>query len=257
MNREQVLATVEGARDEIVELTRSLVALQTVNTGEMPTGNETMAAELLRGKLAKEGFEGVEVLGRTPERGNLVARLPGASGQSKLLLISHTDVVPVGDAATWTRDPFGGEIADGRLYGRGSSDMKGTAAAEVMALILLKRAGVAPRHTITLTCVADEEAGGAYGMGWLVREHGERVRSDYSLNEGGGGFVSLGGKLHCMVGLGEKGRYEVVYDVHGRAAHAAHPWRGENAFFRLGQLLRAIEAYRAERRTDNPFFAAV
>jgi acetylornithine deacetylase/succinyl-diaminopimelate desuccinylase-like protein len=197
------------------------------------------------------------VLGRTPERGNLIARLPGASGQSRLLLISHTDVVPVGDASTWNRAPFGGEIVDGRLYGRGSSDMKGTAAAEVMALILLKRAGIAPRHTITLTCVADEEAGGAYGMGWLVREHADRVRSDYSLNEGGGGFVSLGGQLHCMVGLGEKGRYEAVYDVHGRAAHAAHPWRGENAFFRLGQLLRGIEKYQAERRTDNPFFTAL
>src|SRR5436305_1452043 len=121
MTREAVLATVDGARDEIVELTRALVALQTVNTGEMPTGNETMAAEFLRAKLVAEGIRDAEVLGRTPERGNLVARLPGASGQSKLLLISHTDVVPVGDAATWTRDPFGGEVVDGRLYGRGSS----------------------------------------------------------------------------------------------------------------------------------------
>src|SRR5262245_23974005 len=207
MNREKLLASVEEARDEIVELTRALVGLETVNTGEMPTGNETIAAEFLRAKLVKESILDVEVLGRTPERGNLIARLPGASGQSRLLLISHTDVVPVGDASTWTRQPFGGEIADGRLFGRGSSDMKGTVAAGVMALILLKRAGVTPKHTVTLTCVADEEAGGAYGMGWLAREHPERVRAEYSLNEGGGGFVSLGGRLHCMVAMGEKGRY--------------------------------------------------
>jgi len=218
MDRETLLSSVDAARDEIVELTRALVALETVNTGEMPTGNETIAAEFLRGKLVQEGILDVEVLGRTPERGNLIARLPGSSGQSRLLLISHSDVVPVGDASTWTRAPFGGEVVDGRLYGRGSSDMKGTAAAEVMALILLKRAGIAPRHTVTLTCVADEEAGGTYGMGWLVREHADRVRADYSLNEGGGGFVALDGKLHCMVGLGEKGRYEAVYNVHGRAA---------------------------------------
>src|SRR5438552_18513128 len=100
MDREAVLATVDAARDEIVELTRALVALETVNTGEMPTGNETMAAELLRAKLAAERIEEVEILGRTPERGNLIARLPGASGRSRLLLISHTDVVPVGDAST-------------------------------------------------------------------------------------------------------------------------------------------------------------
>src|SRR5215212_1702422 len=206
MNRETLLSSVDAARDEIVELTRALVALETVNTGEMPTGNETVAAEFLRAKLIQEGIVDVEILGRTPERGNLIARLPGSSGHPRLLLISHTDVVPVGDASTWTRDPFGGEVVDGRLYGRGSSDMKGTVAAEVMALILLKRAGIAPKHTVTLTCVADEEAGGAYGMGWLVREHSDRVRADYSLNEGGGGFVSLDGRWHCMVCLGEKGR---------------------------------------------------
>jgi acetylornithine deacetylase/succinyl-diaminopimelate desuccinylase-like protein len=245
-------------RDELVTLARELIALETVNTGAMPTGNETQACALLRDRLVAAGIDEVTVLARDPARGNLVARLPGESeGRSRLLLLSHTDVVPVGDRALWSRDPFGGEIEAGRLYGRGAADMKGTVAAETMALILARRAGLTLRFPVSLAVVADEEAGGAYGMGWLAANHPERVTADLCLNEGGGGFTRLGDTLCCTVGLGEKGRYEAAFTVPGRGAHASQPWFGDNAFYALARLLAAIEAYEPERRADLPYFEAL
>src|SRR5438034_5179607 len=242
MDRDRLLASVDGARDEIVALARDLVRLETVNTGVMPTGGETAACELLSRKLRAEGIAEVEVLARAPERGNLIARLPGEVDDSRLLLMSHSDVVPAGDERSWTKPPFGGIIEEGRLYGRGSSDMKGTVAAEAMALILLRRAGVPLRRSLTFLCAADEEAGGAWGAGWVAKEHGAKIRSDYALNEGGGALVRIGEQLCSMLGLGEKGRYEIHLELAGKACHAATPWRGENAFFALADLLEALQS---------------
>ncbi len=257
MDRERLLATVDDARDEIIALTRDLVRLETVNTGVMPTGGETVACELLARKLRAEGIAEVEVVARAPERGNLIARLPGSEDHSRLLLMSHCDVVPPGDATTWTKPPFGGVMEDGRLYGRGSADMKGTVAAEAMALILLRRSGVPLRRTLTFLCAADEEAGGAWGAGWVAAHHADRIRSDYALNEGGGGMVRVGDVFCAMLGLGEKGRYEVDFDLRGAACHAATPWRGDNAFFALARLLTDLEGLDPPRSVAHPLFAAL
>jgi acetylornithine deacetylase/succinyl-diaminopimelate desuccinylase-like protein len=256
MDRDRLLADVDEARDEIVALTQDLVRLETVNTGVMPTGNETVACELLSRKLRGEGIE-VEVVARHPERGSLIARLPGEDSRSRLLLMSHSDVVPPGDERTWTRPPFGGAVEGGRLYGRGAADMKGTAAAEAMAMILLRRAGISLRRSLTFLCGADEEAGGAWGAGWVAAEHGDKIRSDYALNEGGGALVRLGSQLCVMLGLGEKGRYEVHIDVTGQACHAATPWRGDNAFYHLGQLLSELQRLAPPRRVDHPLLMAL
>jgi acetylornithine deacetylase/succinyl-diaminopimelate desuccinylase-like protein len=245
-------------QEELVTLARELIALDTVNTGVMPTGNETLACEWMRARLVSGGLDDVAILARDPSRGNLVARLPGErEGRSRLLLLSHSDVVPVGDRALWSRDPFGGEIEDGRLYGRGAADMKGTVAAEMMALLLARRAGWKLRFPVSLAVVADEESGGAWGMGWLAENHPDRVTADLCLNEGGGGFTRLNGSLCCTIGLGEKGRYEATFTIPGRGAHASQPWFGENAFYALGRLLAAIESYVPELRADLPYFDAL
>ena len=257
MNRDQLLASVDEARDEIVALTRDLVRLETVNTGVMATGGETVACDLLSLKLREEGIADVEVVARTPERGSLIARLPGEDRRSRLLLMSHSDVVPAGDERSWTKPPFGGVIKEGRLYGRGASDMKGTVAAEAMALILLRRAGVPLRRTLTFLCAADEEAGGVWGAGWVAAEHGAKIRSDYALNEGDGALVRIGSQLCSMLGLGEKGRYEVHFEVQGTACHAATPWRGDNAFYTLAQLLATLERLEPPRSVEHPLFQAL
>ena len=105
------LAAVDAARDEIIELAQALVRFESVNTGYMPTGNETPAAEFLQAKYATEGIA-AEVVESAPGRGNVVARIPGNGSAKSLMLMGHLDVVPVEDAAQWTHPPFGAEIHD-------------------------------------------------------------------------------------------------------------------------------------------------
>jgi acetylornithine deacetylase/succinyl-diaminopimelate desuccinylase-like protein len=246
----------EDHRDDILALARDLVRIDTTNTGVMPTGNETEAATHLAKVLRAAGIES-EIAGRVPERGNLVARLGGRSGRTALVLASHTDVVPAGDPAQWTYPPFAAVVEDGHLSGRGAADMKGTVAAQTMALMLVKRLGVPLAHGVSFVCVADEEAGGAYGMGWVARERPEWVRGDLCLNEGGGFFIPVEGRDWCVLGVGEKGRFEVGATFHGRGAHAARPWQGDNAFYKAAAALERLRAYEPERDTSGPIFPAV
>ncbi len=119
------------------EATRHLQALLRLDTTN-PPGNETLAANYLAGALRAEGIE-VEIVEATPGRGNLIARLRAANPVARpLMLMGHTDVVSV-EREAWSRDPFGGELANGEIWGRGALDMKSQVAAELTALLLLKR----------------------------------------------------------------------------------------------------------------------
>src|SRR5439155_24338211 len=122
---------------EVVDLLQRLIRVDTTN----PPGNETAAAELLRAYLEANGVA-CELYAKVPERANLVARIPGAGGPS-LALLSHTDVV-IADPAEWERDPFGGEVVDGEVWGRGALDMKGQVAAAAVAVASLARDGFRP-----------------------------------------------------------------------------------------------------------------
>jgi acetylornithine deacetylase/succinyl-diaminopimelate desuccinylase-like protein len=243
----------EQHQDEIVALARDLVRIDTTNTGVMPTGGETAAAALLQARLGAAGI-GAEIHGRVPERGNLFAALEGGSGHTCLVLASHTDVVPAGDEAQWTHPPFAGTVEGGYLHGRGAADMKGTVAAQAMALILLRRLNVPLAHSVGFVCVADEEAGGAYGMGWVAGAHPDRLQARYCVNEGGGYFVTLHRSSWCLLGVGEKGRFEVHATFHGRGAHAARPWQGDNALFRAARALERLKTYEPERDVSSPIF---
>jgi acetylornithine deacetylase/succinyl-diaminopimelate desuccinylase-like protein len=246
----------EANQDELVGLARDLVRIDTTNTGVMPTGNETEAAMYLARKLREADIES-EIDGRVPERGNIVARLRGRSGRTALVLASHTDVVPAGDPAQWTHPPFDGVVEEGHLLGRGAADMKGTVAAQAMALILLRRSGAVLAHDVNFVCVADEEAGGAYGMGWVARAHPEWLRAGLCVNEGGGFFIPVDGRDWCVLGVGEKGRFEVSATFHGRGAHAARPWQGDNAFYKAAAALERLRTYEPERDTSGPIFGPV
>jgi acetylornithine deacetylase/succinyl-diaminopimelate desuccinylase-like protein len=125
---------------ETSELLADLVRLNTVN----PPGNERPAQELLAGLLRDAGFE-VDLLGRTEERPNLVARLRGSADGPTLCLLSHVDTV-LADAGAWQRDPWSGDVVDGELWGRGAQDMKSQTAAEVTGAVALARSGWRPAH---------------------------------------------------------------------------------------------------------------
>jgi acetylornithine deacetylase/succinyl-diaminopimelate desuccinylase-like protein len=146
----------------------------------------------------------------------------------------------------WICPPFSAEIIDGRLYGRGSSDCKGLLTCQMMAMIILKRAGVPLQGDLALAACADEEAGGKYGVGWLAENHPHRLKADYCINEGGGDVVQRKGAPAYLFGIGEKGRLEVYITVKGVPCHASTPWNGVNALTRASEVLKRLADYKPE-----------
>ena len=153
--------------------------IPTINTGVMPTGNETELCQFMKKKLDAEGIDS-EIIEGVPTRGNIVARLPGAEdGRAKLMFMSHTDVVPIGDESKWLHPPFSAELDGGRIYGRGSSDCKGLTTCETMATILLKRLKVPLKRSLILAAGSDEETGSKLGFRWLAAHNRQNHRGYY------------------------------------------------------------------------------
>ena len=246
-------AQVDAALDDILALEQALVRIPSVNTGFMPTGNETAVAEYARDWLAEDGIES-EILGRDPDRGNLIARMEGRSGKAGLMFMSHTDVVPVEDESKWRFPPFSATIAEGRVFGRGASDCKGLLTAQMMAMRLLKRNGIELNDSLILASGADEEHGGRYGFGWLAENHPEKLAAPFAVNEGGGAPIQAAGALTYVLGVGEKGRLQIEIDVKGVSSHASVPWQGTNAMYRLSRALSNIEQFEPELDTSTGLF---
>jgi acetylornithine deacetylase/succinyl-diaminopimelate desuccinylase-like protein len=227
---------------EVVELLRELIRLDTTN----PPGNETPAAELLGAYLEASGVA-CELYAKEPERANLVARIPGRGLGPSLAFISHTDVV-YADPADWARDPFGGELVDGEVWGRGALDMKGQVAAAAVTIASLARERFRPAGDLIFVAAADEEHGINVGLQWLCEAHPEAVRCDYALNEGGGERLSLAGRTVWICSVAEKMTAPFRLRVHGRAGHAAMPGMADNALVRAAALVGLLEDYRPEPR---------
>ncbi len=229
---------ISTLRQEVAELLQELIRTDTVN----PPGNETAAAELLREYLESNGVR-CELYARTPERANLVARIPGNAGGPRLALLSHTDTV-LADAAEWDRDPWSGDLHDGEIWGRGALDMKGEVAAKAVALASLARDGFEPRGDLILVAAADEEVNDGYGLSWLCSAHPEAVRAEYALNEGGGERVELGGKPYYLVSTAEKMSAPFVIRTRGRSGHGSMPSIADNALLKATGLIDRIGAYK-------------
>ena len=235
------MATI-SLREEVTELLQELIRVDTTN----PPGNETRAAELLRDYLGDHGVES-ELLARVPERANLVARIRGNGDGPSLLLLSHTDVV-LADASEWNADPFGGELRDGEVWGRGALDMKGQVAAEAVAIASLAREGFEPAGELIFAATADEEVGAGFGAQWLCEAHPDAVRADYCINEGSGDRVEFGGNLYYLCSVAEKKSAPFRLRVRGRSGHAAIPGIADNALVKAGPLVEKLGAYKPERR---------
>ena len=250
---ESLLDQVDEMRDEIVSLEQDMVRLPTVNTGVMPTGNETELCRYIEKWLAEDGIES-ETIESAPDRGNLIARLNGRSGKAGLMFMSHLDVVPVEDEEKWRFPPFSATVADGRVFGRGSSDCKALLTCQLIAMRLLKRNNIELKDSLILASCADEEHGGRYGFGWMAEHHPEKLAAPYAVNEGGGVPIQAAGALTYLLGIGEKGRLQLEIEVRGSSAHASTPWQGSNALFGLSEVVKRIEAYEAERDTSTSLF---
>jgi acetylornithine deacetylase/succinyl-diaminopimelate desuccinylase-like protein len=250
----------ERAFDELVGHLRALIRLPTVN----PPGDEILAARYLADVLAAAGLE-PRVVEPFPGRGNVIARLRGdGTGGGPLLLLGHLDVVPA-PPERWSRDPFGAEVADGYVYGRGAVDMKSMVAMELQVVLGLaeeaRAAGRDParepvpglRRDIILAGTADEEAGGYQGIGWIVENEPDLLRAEACLTEAGGVSVELGGRRIYPIGVAEKGFHRFEITVTGTAGHASMP-REDNAVVLAGRILDRLG--RPTPRRVTPLMAA-
>jgi acetylornithine deacetylase/succinyl-diaminopimelate desuccinylase-like protein len=227
---------------EVVDLLQRLIRLDTTN----PPGNETLAAEALRDYLEAAGVE-CELYAKVPERANLVARIRGRGDGPSLALLSHTDVV-LADAREWQRAPFGGELVGGEVWGRGALDMKGEVAASAVALATLAREGWRGSGDLIFVAAADEEVGDGFGLQWLVEAHPDAVRADFSVNEGAGDRVELGGKVLYLCATAEKMSSPFTLRVHGRSGHASMPGIADNALAKAAPLIEQLGRFAVEPR---------
>jgi acetylornithine deacetylase/succinyl-diaminopimelate desuccinylase-like protein len=207
--------------DEALEYFRNLLRFDTTN----PPGNEKEACEYLGTILAKENI-GFEILESAPGRANLICRLQGDGSLPPLLLNAHLDVVPV-ERSYWTHDPFGGVLEEGFVWGRGALDMKHMAIMSLMTVILFHRHKARLKRDLVFAAVADEEAGGRYGSGWLVDLHPEKVKAEYALGEIGGFSRIVDGKHFYPVQIAEKGICWLRLKATGAPGHGSLPnWEG-------------------------------
>ncbi|QMW64692.1 M20/M25/M40 family metallo-hydrolase [Mumia sp. ZJ1417] len=224
---------------EVVEICRNLIRIDTTNTGDDRGPGERKAAEYVAELLAEVGLEStiVEV---TPGRTNVIARWEGTDlSLPPLLVHGHLDVVPA-QAGDWSYDPFGGEIVDGYLYGRGAVDMKDFDAMVLSVVRARRRAGLAPRRTLVLAFTADEEAGSIHGAHKIVDHHRDLVADcTEAIGEVGGFSTDIGGKRLYLLESGEKGLAWMRLSAQATAGHGSMV-RDNNAVTAIARAVVAI-----------------
>lgn len=252
MIRADYTRIVRMAEPEVVRLLRELIRFDTSN----PPGDERPAVDHLAALFEKEGVP-YEIVEPAPRRANIVARLKGDGSKPPLLLSAHLDVVPALDG--WTHPPFGGEVHDGYIWGRGAVDMKHMAAQSVCALLGLKRRSVKLKRDVIFAGVADEEAGGRYGAGYLADRRRDLIDAEYCLTEVGGMATPMGGTIIVPVQTAQKGYVWFTMRARGEAGHGSKPKEGA-AIERLAAAVHKLSTKPLEYRltpTTRRFLSAV
>jgi len=231
---------LKEVKDEVTNLLSDLIQINTTN----PPGNETKAAKYLAETLEKEGFN-CEFLESAPGRGSVITRIKGIGEKPSLLLLSHLDVVAA-NPKEWSVNPFGGVVKDGFVWGRGAIDMKSMTAMEVVVMKLLKRNNIETKGDIILAATADEEKGGEAGAGWLVRNHLEKIRAKYVINEGGGLAIPINGKNIYTIQTAEKGILWLKIIAKGEPGHGSVPGAADNAILRMNRVVEKLGNHRSK-----------
>lgn len=253
-----VRSTSKKVRDgvnEEVELTQALIRNACVNDGREPV-SEIPNVDLVLATLEGSGFD-IEVYDAAPGRRSVVARLAGSDPAAPaLMFLGHTDVVPV-TPERWRHDPFGGEVIDGELWGRGALDMLGHVSTMALAARDHARAGKHRGGDLVVAMVADEEALGSFGMGWLVEHQRDALRADWVVTESGGlpGGTAEAPVLSVM--SHEKGAWRVRLRVLGSLGHSAMPFGSVNALTVAAEVITRIGAYEGQRLITDPWKAFV
>jgi acetylornithine deacetylase/succinyl-diaminopimelate desuccinylase-like protein len=209
------------AQDEVVDICRDLIRIDTSNPGDHSGPGERHAAEHVAALLAEVGLES-QLLESHPKRTSVVARIEGQDPTRPALLIhGHLDVVPA-NAPDWRHHPFDGEIADGCIWGRGAIDMKDMDAMMLAVVRQRRREGRLPARDVVLTFTADEEAGGTWGARWLVDHHPDLFEGvTEAVGEVGGFSLTLGRQRLYLLQVAEKGMAWMRLTARGTAGHGS------------------------------------
>ena len=233
----------EGPLGETVELLQTLIRNACVNDGTPASGQEIRNANVLQAFLEGPGLA-IERFEPEPGRTSLVARIEGSDPSApSLCLMGHTDVVPVTPSG-WTRDPFGGELVDGEVWGRGAVDMLNLTSSMAVAFRELARTGFRPRGDLIYFAVADEESGSAYGARWMAEHAADAIRADYVLTENGGLHFGPAEAPAIGVNVAEKGVAWRRMRLRGQPGHGSTPFRGRNALVSAAAVVQRLAAYK-------------
>ncbi|MFN8020706.1 MAG: M20/M25/M40 family metallo-hydrolase [Acidimicrobiales bacterium] len=239
--------TLDGLTGESVELLQAMIRNACVNDGTAESGQEVRNSDVLRQFLGGTGLD-LQTFDASPGRTTLVARVEGTDpGAPSLALMGHTDVVPVNPDG-WSRDPFGGELIDGEVWGRGAVDMLNLTATMAVAFRHLVRSGFRPRGDLIYVAVADEESGSKHGMQWMADHERDAVYADYVLTENGG--LHSGPREEPWIGInvGEKGVAWRTLRVRGTPGHGSAPFKANNALLTAAAVIQRLGDYRPAPR---------
>ena len=245
------MATSEEFTGPATELLQELIRNACVNDGTPDSGGESRNAQLLTDFL---GSGGLDVQRFTPREGrdSIVARIQGSDPDApSLCLMGHTDVVPVNPDG-WREDPFGGEVIDGEVWGRGAIDMLNLTSSMAVAFRRLASEGFRPKGDLIYFGVGDEEAGGVWGAEWMAEHHWDAIAADYVLTElGGWSSTDDHGHRTVTVNVGEKGLAWRRIRVQGTPGHGSAPFGSDNALVKAAEIVRRLAEYRPAAHIDD------
>ena len=216
-------------REEVVELTRKLIRLKTVN----PPGDELEAAEFLASWMEKNGFDEIEIQRISKRRGNVVGVIRGSGEGPSLIFNGHLDVAPPGDLRHWKYDPFEGVIADGKIYGRGAADMKSGLAALTVAAKYVKQHGYKLKGDLIVSAVADE----------VHLSTGAKVFAESKWFKNSCGIV-IAEPTGLRLVTAHRGALWLKIETFGKTAHTSMPHLGINAIYSMTKIIETLSKYK-------------
>jgi acetylornithine deacetylase/succinyl-diaminopimelate desuccinylase-like protein len=233
----------EALTRQTIELLQALIRNACVNDGSPDSGFESRSADVLQTFLEGDGLDVARYEAR-PGRASVVARIEGSDPSApSLCLMGHTDVVPVSPEG-WEHDPFGGELIDGEVWGRGAIDMLNLTSSMAVAFRHLARSSFRPKGDLIYYGVADEEAGAIWGAEWMFEHHPEVIDADYCVTElGGWSTVDQHGVRHVTVNVGEKGMAWKRLRIKGTPGHGSMPFGSDNALVKAAEIVNRLAAY--------------
>ena len=227
ITRNDVWELAKSRSDELVQLVSDLIKIPSEN----PTGSQEEVVSFVEQYLEDAGISHERVF-CNPEFPNVLAKMGSEDGFS-VILNGHVDVVPAGDRSQWKWDPFGGEITDTKILGRGTSDMKAGVAGLLFAMKVLKDSQAELKGNIRLHIVSDEESGGQYGTSWLCEQ---------GYADGGNAAIIAEPTSNWTIESGQKGLLHLIFKATGESAHGSlGNYKGDNAIFKLNKVLTHID----------------